>query len=82
MIKLSLSFSCLISKSIAGMYLIFHTVVGDYNNIMKTTFNFHFYQSLKHHGYTKTWKQREAVNLKSFSEISCKFVIRKKLVNN
>ena len=36
---------------------------------MKTTFelNFDFYQAFKQHGYTKIWKQREAVNLKSFS---------------
>ena len=40
------------------------TVVGDNINIMKTTFelNFNFYQA-----YTKIWKQREAVNFKSFT---------------
>jgi len=40
------------------------TVVGDYINIMKITFDFNFdlYQAFKQHGYTKTWKQREAVN--------------------
>ena len=45
------------------------TVVGDYINIMKTTFDFNFdlYQALKQQGCTKTWKQREAVNPKSFS---------------
>ena len=45
------------------------TVVGDYINIMKTTFDFNFdlYQAFKQHGCTKTWKQREAVNPKSFS---------------
>ena len=41
------------------------TVVGDYSNIMKTIFDFNFdlYQSLKQHGHTKSWKQREAVDL-------------------
>ena len=45
------------------------TVVGDYINIMKTTFDFNFdlYQALKQQGCPKTWKQREAVNPKSFS---------------
>ena len=35
-----------------------------YINTMKTTFdfNFDFYQAFKQHNYTKTWKQREAVN--------------------
>ena len=39
------------------------TVVNVYINAMKTTFdfNFDFYQALKQHGYTLTWKQREAV---------------------
>ena len=47
---------------------------------MKTTFelNFDFYQAFKQSGYTKIWKQREAVNLKSFTLITCKLVIRKK----
>ena len=60
------------------------TVVGDYINIMKTTFelNFNFYQAFKQQGYTKVWKQWEALNLKSFTLITCKLVIRKKLVNN
>ena len=60
------------------------TVVGDNINIMKTTFelNFDSYQAFKQHGYTKIWKQREAVNLKSFTLNTCKRVIRKKLVNN
>ena len=59
-------------------------VVGDNINIMKTTFvlNFDFYQAFKQHGYTKIWKQRKAVNLKSFTLITRKLVIRKKLVNN
>ena len=61
-----------------------YTVVGDNINIMKTTFelNFNFYQAFKQHGYTKIWEQREAVNLKSFTLITCKLPIRKKLVNN
>ena len=62
----------------------FATVVGDNINIMKTTFelNFDFYQAFKQHGYTKIWKKRKAVNLKSITLITCKLVIRKKLVNN
>ena len=54
-----------------------YTVVGDNINIMKTTFelNFDFYQAFKQHGYTKIWKQRKAVNLKSFTLITCKLVI-------
>ena len=61
-----------------------NTVYGDNINIMKTTFefNFKFYQAFKQHGYTKIWKQRVAVNSKSFSLITCKLVIRKFLVNN
>ena len=41
----------------------FHTVVGDYINIMKTTFDFNYdlCQAFNQHGYTKTWKQREAL---------------------
>ncbi len=58
-------------------------MVGDNINKMKTTFdlNFDLYQAFKQHGYTKMWKQREAVNLKGFYLITCKFVIRKRLVN-
>ena len=39
-------------------------VVGDFIYIMKTTFDFNLdlYQAFKQHEYTKTWKQREAVN--------------------
>ena len=39
-------------------------MVGDYFNIMKTTFDFNFnlYQDIKQQGYTKTWNQRKAVN--------------------
>ena len=78
----------LMKISIDSFWLIagqgFYTVVGDNINIMKTTFelNFDFYHAFKQHGYTKIWKQREAVNLKSFTLITCKLVIRKKLVNN
>ena len=52
----------------------FATVVGDNINIMKTTFelNFDFYQAFKQHGYTKIWKKRKAVNLKSITLITCK----------
>ena len=59
-------------------------MVGDTINKMKTTFewNFDLYKSFKQYGYTKIWKQREAVYSKSFSLITCKLVIRKKLVNN
>ena len=59
-------------------------MVGDNINKMKTTFelNFDFYQTLKQHGYTKIGKKRKAVNLKLFTLITCKLVIRKKLVNN
>ena len=55
-------------------------MVGNNINIMKTTFDFNFdlYQAFKQHGYTKTRKQREAANLKSFSLITCKLIIRKK----
>ena len=57
---------------------------GENINIMMTTFdlNFDFYQAFKQHGNTNKWKQREAVNYKSFYFITCKLVIRKKLVNN
>jgi len=47
MIKLSLSISCLISKSTTGMYISFYMGVVVYIKILKTSFdfNFHFYQS-------------------------------------
>ena len=46
-----------------------NTVYGDNINIMKTIFelNFNFYQAFRQQGYTKILKQREAVNLKSFT---------------
>jgi len=37
-----------------------NAMVGDNIKIMKTTFDFNF--DFKQHRYTKTWKQREAVN--------------------
>ena len=68
------------------MYIVhLYTVVGDNINIMKTTLemNFYLYQAFQQHGYTKIKKkQRKAANLKRLSFITCKLVIRKKLVNN
>ena len=60
--------------SLYDIYCNCGTVVGDNINILKTTFelSFNFYQ-----GFTKIWKQREAVTLKSFTLITCKLVIRK-----
>ena len=46
-------------------------MVGDYINAMKTTFDLKLdlYQAFKQLGYTKTWKQREAVEaVESFSQ--------------
>ena len=59
-------------------------MVGDNINKMKTTFewNFNKYHAFKQHEYTKLWKQREAINQKRFSLITCNLVDRKKLVNN
>ena len=39
------------------------TMVGDYINIMNTTFysSFELNKAFKQHGFTKTWKQREVV---------------------
>ena len=75
--------SC-VCNNFHSIVVLLRTVLGDNINIMKTTFelNFDFYQAFKQHGYTNTWKQIEAVNLKSFTLITCKLVIRKKLVNN
>ena len=55
------------SKNILFLFTSQHclcTVVGDYINKMKTTFdlNFDLHQAFKQHGYTKIWEQREAVN--------------------
>ena len=61
-----------------------YTVVGNYIDIMKTTLesNFDSYQAFKQHGWTKTWRQREAINQNSFSLITYKLEIRKKIFNN
>ena len=58
-------------------------MVGNNTNIMKTTFDFNFdlYLAFEQQEYIKTWKQREAWQLYSFSLIICKLVIRKQLVN-
>ena len=42
----------------------FRTVVGDYINTITTIFNLNYnsYQAVKQHGYTLTYKSREAVN--------------------
>ena len=60
--------------------VVFQIVVGDYTNIMKTTFdlNFDLYQTFKEHGYTTKCKQREVFNLKGFSLFTSKLVIWKK----
>ena len=57
-------------------------MLGDNINIIKTTFelNLDFYQAFKQYGYTKIWKQREAVNKKGFSLITCKLAIQKSLL--
>ena len=67
------TFNLCLSKNFFKVFSFdFTTVVGDNINIMKMTFelNFDFYQAFKQHGYTKIWKQREAVNLKSFTLIT------------
>ena len=68
----------------AVLVVYINTVVGDNINIMKTAFelNFNFYQAFKQQGYTKIWKQRKAVNIKSVTLITCKLVVLKKPVNN
>ena len=52
-----------------------NTVVGDNINIMKMTFecNIDYIKLLNSmdSGYTKIWKQRKDVNLKSFILITC-----------
>ena len=64
-IKLSLIIEASVSK------IPTNTVVADYININKAfDLNSNLYQAFKEHGYTKMWKQREAVNLKSFSLIN------------
>ena len=56
---------------------------GDFINAMKTTFDFDFdlYQTFKQHGYTKN-ENKKKLQFISFSLITCKLVIRKKLPNN
>ena len=58
--------------------------VGDYINTMKTTFesNIDLNLAVKQHCYTKIYKSREFINLKSLSLITCKLIIRKKSVKN
>ena len=55
------------------------TAVGDFINILKTTFDFNFdlFQAFKQHGYTKTWKQRKVVDEKSFSLIKNQSLIKR-----
>ena len=45
-------------------YYLNNTVVGNYNNTMKTTFelNFDLNYAVKQHGYTKTWELTEVIN--------------------
>ena len=38
-------------------------------------FDIDLFLGLKQHGYTKTWKQREDVNYKSFLLITCNLVV-------
>ena len=59
-------------------------MVGDYINTIKTTFdlNFDLYQAFKQHRYTKNGNKEKLSFKKSFSLITCKLVIRKKLANN
>ena len=68
----------------AELKVFFYTMVGNYINTMNSTFNLNFnvYQTLKQHGYIKAWKQREAVNFKYVSSITCKPGIWKKLVKD
>ena len=62
----------------------FFTLVGDYINIMKKTFDFNFdlYLKLSLNSMVTPKIEREAVNLKSFSLITRKLVIRKTFVSN
>ena len=60
------NYKILLNINVINVTYLLYTVVGDNINIMKTTFerNFDLYQAFKQHGYTKRWKQREAVNFK------------------
>ena len=71
----TLEFQTMHSVGSNNLSLKYHTVLGDNINTMKTTFelNFDLYQAFKQHGYTKIWKQREAVNSKSFFLITCQW---------
>jgi len=62
---------------------VFTTVVGDYMNIMKTTFdfNFDFYPVLNSMNNPKNGNKEKLQN-KNVLFNYCKLVIRKKLVNN
>ena len=83
--KIRFNFATLFKQNVKSLDNRNHTLVGDYINIIKTTLelNFYLYQAFAQHGlYTKTLKQREAVNYKSFSLITYKCVIGKKLNNN
>ena len=68
-------FLVLLAKPIIPMIII----QGNFyikKNTIKTTFyfNFDFYQAFKQHGYTLTWKQREAV-IYCFSLFTSEIVI-------
>ena len=55
--------------------------IGDYINILKTTFdsNFDLYKAFKQY---KNMETKRSCQLKSFSSFTCKLVIREKLVGN
>ena len=61
-----------------------YSAVGDYINTMKTTFdlNFDLYQAVKQHGRINIKVLKRSCQLKSVSLNTCKFVIRKKSLNN
>ena len=56
----------ILSESFSFFRKMVSTLVGDYINTIKTTFDLKFdlYQAVKQHGDTKTLKSREAVNQK------------------
>ena len=56
------------TKLISIQTELYTTVVSVYIYTMKTSFDFNFdlYQAVNQHRYSKTWKQREAVNQKAF----------------
>ena len=63
LLSISIYLSIYLSYLSIYFYLYLTAMVGDDVNIIKTTFDFTFdlYQAFKEHGYTKTWKQSEAV---------------------